>query len=84
MKCAKDHPYHVLPKVLALVNAFKDDEYIANVNGKSAISSSPRTDAAIRLMGKLKCDQKLRKILEQMEIMCEGMTDFYPFLKLIE
>lgn len=65
VKCALDHPHHVLPKVLALVNAFKDEETLEK-------SSSPRTDAATKLLQKMKEKAILRPIIVQMEKMYEG------------
>lgn len=73
VKCAIDHPHHVLPKVFALVNAFKDDIYIHDPRQKKkTVSSSPRTDAAINLLQRLKGDARLRDTIIQMERMCEG------------
>ncbi|XP_031619505.1 serine/threonine-protein kinase ATM [Contarinia nasturtii] len=71
LRCALQHPHHVLPKVLALVNAFKDDRFIEDVNSKSAISSSPRTDAAAKLLQIMKGYSALRDIICEMERMCE-------------
>lgn len=63
----------MLPKVFALYNAFKDEEFIKDANQKSkSISSSPRTDAAVQLLQKLKGAAGLRDIIIQMERMCEG------------
>lgn len=73
-KCANHHPHHVLPKVFALYNAFKDEEYIKDASQKSkTLSMSPRTDAAVQLVQKLKGDAGLRDIIIQMEKMCQGM-----------
>lgn len=74
----------MLPKVLALFNAFKDDEFLKDAKQKSKpISSSPRTDAAGKLLQKLKGDGGLRDIIVQMERMCEGTTSIiFPNLKM--
>lgn len=75
MKCALLHPHHVLPKVLALVNAFKDEQFIEGK--KNSISSSPRTDAAMKLIQKMKQYHQLRDIIVQMERMFDGMTKIH-------
>lgn len=63
----------MLPKVLALFNAFKDEEYVVDPKQKSkTITNPPRTDAACNLLHRLKHDTKLRDIIVQMEKMCEG------------
>lgn len=72
VKCALHHPHHVLPKVLALVNAFKDDEFIKGAKNKSTISSSPRSDAAVKLLRKMKTYGQLCDTIIQMERMFEG------------
>lgn len=71
--CALQHPHHVLPKILALVNAFKDDEFIADKIQKSKMSNSPRTNAAVKLLQRLKGEAKLRDIIIQMERMSKGI-----------
>lgn len=74
VKCAMDHPHHVLPKVLALVNAFKDEEFL----DQSLKSSSPRTDAASKVLSTMKQNDDLRAIIVQMERMCAGnMLDIH-------
>lgn len=72
VRCALHHPHHVLSKVLALVNAFKDADFITDAKNRSTISSSPRTDAANQLLQKMKGRSELRDIIIQMERMCEG------------
>lgn len=73
VKCAVDHPHHVLPKVFALVNAFKDEIYIKDPKQKTkTVSSSPRTDAAAKLLQRLKGDARLRDTIIEMERMNEG------------
>lgn len=57
---------------MALVNAFKDDDFIKVAKNKSTISSSPRTDAATKLLRKMKTHSQLRDIIVQMERMFEG------------
>lgn len=72
-KCAKHHPHHVLPKIFAIFNAFKDEDFIKDAKQKpKTISSSPRTDAAGQLLQKLKADTGLRDIIVQLERMYEG------------
>lgn len=75
VRCAIDHPYHVLPKVFALVNAYKDEIYPKDAKQKTnnTISSSPRTEAATNLLQQLKTNRKLRDIIMQMDTMCEGI-----------
>lgn len=76
-KCAAHHPHHVLPKLMALVNAFKDEIYTKDSKQKSNnVSSSPRTDAATKLLQQLKSDSGLYDIIIQMERMCEGIFKF--------
>ena len=44
--CAKDHPYHVLPIISALSNAYKDEQYlnpIAQPSGKRTKKGDPKT-----------------------------------------
>lgn len=72
VRCASEHPHHVLPKVLALVNAFKDDEFIQGTMNKTTVSCSPRTDAAVKLLQVMKGRPQLRDIIVQMERMFEG------------
>lgn len=74
----------MLPKVLALVNAFKDDEFIADAKKKSTISSSPRTDAAVKLLQMLKGRRELRDIIAQMERMFEGKLFSTKLKKLLK
>lgn len=63
----------MLPKVFALYNAFKDEEFIKASGQKSkTLPNSPRTDAAVQLLQKLKGSTGLRDIIIQMERMCEG------------
>lgn len=72
-KCAKHHPHHVLPKIFAIFNAFKDEDFIKDAKQKSkTISSSPRTDAAGQLLQKLKSVAGLCDIIVQLERMYEG------------
>ncbi|XP_055323121.1 serine/threonine-protein kinase ATM isoform X2 [Sitodiplosis mosellana] len=73
LRCALEHPHHVLPKVLALVNAFKDDEFIHDAKNRSSISSSPRIDAAFKLLQVMKGRRELRDIIFQMELMFENL-----------
>lgn len=72
--CAKRHPHHVLPKVMELFNAFKDEDFVTDPKQKMPISNSPRTIAAGQLLQKLKSFPELREIIVQMERMCEGTT----------
>lgn len=62
----------MLPKVFALVNAFKDEIYIKDPKQKAPVTSSPRTDVAVKLMERLKGNFSLHDIIIQMEKMCEG------------
>lgn len=74
-KCAAHHPHHVLPKVMALFNAFKDEIYVSDSKQKSKnVPNSPRTDAATKLLQELKGNSGLRDIIVQMERMWEGIS----------
>lgn len=68
-KCAIDHPHHVLPKIFALANAFKDENSVLN---RETMNSSPRTDSSRILLQQLKTNSKLGRIIEQWENMSDG------------
>lgn len=76
-----DHPHHILPKIFALANAFKDEEFKDEVDAENSrrlpISSSPRTDASQNLLRQLKNNKKLRHIIEQWEKMSNGRRFYF-------
>lgn len=74
MKCAKDHPHHVIMKLFALANAHIDGENVGDT------PSPARTDASKLILNKLRADVGTRSIVDQMEQMCTGkltLTNFF-------
>lgn len=60
-RVAKDHPYHVLDIILALVNAHKDEEYIPGKSGKAQglnVEASGRVEAAKKVWNEVKKSKK--------------------------
>lgn len=71
-RCSLDHPYHTLYQILALSNAFKDD------NGSTSSKHSslpPRVVGAQDLLRKLKKVPRISAIVSQIEKMCDVLID---------
>ncbi|XP_076265481.1 serine/threonine-protein kinase tefu isoform X1 [Rhynchophorus ferrugineus] len=70
--CAKDHPHHTLPLLLALVNSNKDKEYT-----KSTIkySSSDRTETACYILNQLAKNKELRVLIKNMKELSDALIE---------
>lgn len=70
-KCAVEHPHHTIPIILALSNANSDRRYTnAAVN---TVSNEPRVLGAIRLMQKLRNNEKTKNIVQKMERLSDAL-----------
>ncbi len=61
LRCTRDHPYHVVPVLLALANAGKDEQMLGTTS-KSKSTTPPLDDrgkAALDILKKLKCESAL-------------------------
>lgn len=75
MKCAEEHPHHVIMKLFALANAHVDGDHSGDT------PSPARTDASKIILNKLRAKVGTRSIVEQMEQMCTGIVNNMSFFK---
>lgn len=68
VRCASDHPQQTLYQLLALANAYADDP----VTHKK--TKEPRVLGAVKILEKLKKEQKLMNVVVQMEKMCSSKS----------
>lgn len=66
-RCAKDHPYHTLPLILALKNS--------NADAPKKTIPEPRVLGAEQLWAKLKKNKEIAPIMEQLESMSTALID---------
>lgn len=67
-RCALDHPHHTIYQILALSNAYADD------NSKLNKNPEPRVLGAKQLMSNLHKNKKTTLIVSQMDDMCSGKS----------
>jgi len=77
-RCAREHPYHTVPILLALVNAEKDEVMANGAARKQSETSTASTDdrgrAAQRILAEIKSDNKqLAAVIEAMESVSEAL-----------
>ncbi|KAI4461961.1 serine/threonine-protein kinase atm [Holotrichia oblita] len=74
-RCAKDHPHHTLPIILALVNSNKDN--IFSKSNAATESNEVRVQGAQALLEKLKQDApEIKNIIQEMEFVCDALIQF--------
>lgn len=72
-KCAREHPHHTLPTILALANSLKDSEY-SKVKTKIIINED-RVSEAKKIIKKLKNDPNLKHILNGLELVSDSLVE---------
>lgn len=70
VRCATEHPHHTLPILFSLKNSEK---------GEGRASAEPRVAAAAALLARLAL--QLPRLLQQMELVCDGNFDFKLLIK---
>ena len=68
-RCAKEHPHHTLPVLLALKNLYNDSKYC----GKKVTSQEPRVLGTQLLIQHL-LSSKIRPIIQEMEKLSEALV----------
>lgn len=69
-RCAKHHPHHTLPVLLALKNLHGDHEYTSTTSTKK----EPRVLGAQELIKKLNSDHNIGVILQQMDQLSQALV----------
>lgn len=70
-KCAKDHPYHTLPLILALALSNKDRDY---AESKAIVNDSRMQNAKV-LLSQLSRDPNLTNLIKKMEFLSEAVIE---------
>lgn len=68
-RCARDHPHHTLPVLLALKNLYNDSKYC----GKKVVNEEPRVLGAQNLIQKLLCTD-IRPIIQEMDRLSDALV----------
>ncbi|OXU25092.1 hypothetical protein TSAR_000011 [Trichomalopsis sarcophagae] len=68
-RCARDHPHHTLPVLLALKNLYNDSKYC----GKKTVNEEPRVLGAQHLIQKL-LSTDIRPIIQEMERLSDALV----------
>ncbi|XP_044260658.1 serine-protein kinase ATM isoform X2 [Tribolium madens] len=71
-KCAKDHPYHTLPSILALTLSNKDRDY---AESKTAVNDGRDKNSRTILDRLKKTDRNLSNLIERMEFVSEAVIE---------
>ncbi|XP_008191052.1 serine-protein kinase ATM isoform X2 [Tribolium castaneum] len=69
--CARDHPYHTLPLILALALSNKDRDY---AESKAAVNDGRAKNARI-ILDRLRTNQTLSNLIERMEFVSEAVIE---------
>ncbi|KAK9874965.1 hypothetical protein WA026_005780 [Henosepilachna vigintioctopunctata] len=76
-RCARDHPHHTLPILLALANSHKDTEYN---NSKTKLSvNEDRVVAAKKIVKNLKNNSFLKDIVTRLEMVADALVELAYF-----
>ncbi|XP_046673269.1 serine-protein kinase ATM isoform X5 [Homalodisca vitripennis] len=77
-RCAKDHPHHVLPLLLALANSYKDQDYCqSSLQGVS--KPETRVVAAQHMLNKMKQKTNLKTLIRDMQVVSEAYISLANF-----
>lgn len=81
LRCAKEHPHHTLPLILALINANKDREYCDSTTKTDC--NEIRLNGANFLISKLKEDVRLERLIQNMLNVSDAIIElaYVPTIK---
>lgn len=72
-KCAKEHPHHTLPLILALINGNKDKDY-SNCTTITD-SNETRLNGAKKLINTLKSDKRMKELIGNMMKVADSLIE---------